>query len=172
MSRKRKFVHEVAVETVSGIIATSIVAVMALLAADNFYSNPSLDGFWQFETTIEDTSYSAYKGMKVAYQVVLIQKDLELSGGGDKYSEQTATMLERSYPSGKARTPIEISGYIEKRLFSANIIHLNIHEFGSKRESTTFHKLTVDDKGELAGTFFSTIANSKGKVIWTRGYAE
>ena len=74
--------------------------------------------------------------------------------------------------SGKSRVKIEIEGYIEKNYFAQDKIRIIYTEGGSygkgPRDSVTIQNLFLINTDELTGYFDSTIADSVGKVIWTK----
>jgi len=69
---------------------------------------------------------------------------------------------------GNARSPISISGYIEKKLFAPNEVYIAISEDGSARQSTSFQKLNVIDDTTMLGKFRATAAGSRGLVKWSK----
>ena len=99
---------------------------------------------------------------------VLLQKELQFSGAGDKYAEKSLPDLVIKELTGEDRVPITLSGYIEKNFFSDNKVFISISEQGSLRTSATFHELSIESDDLLTGTFYSTIANTKGRVAWKR----
>jgi len=155
---------DVLANTASGIL----IAFLALISIDQFYATPQLGGMWEFTIEVDDTTYSDYKQMQLTYQAVLLQKELQFSGAGDKYAEKSLPELVIKELSGEDRVPITLSGYIEKNFFSDNKVFISISEQGSLRISATFHELSIESDDLLTGTFYSTIANTKGRVSWRR----
>jgi hypothetical protein len=155
---------DVLANTVSGIL----IAFLALITIDRFYQTPQLGGVWEFTTHVEDSSYSSYQGLAVTYQVVLLQKELQFSGGGDKFSEMQKEASDPVEYSGSAKIPLTLTGYIEKNFFSENKVFVSINENGSIRDSSAFHELRINEDGSMSGIFFSTSANSSGKVTWKK----
>ena len=166
--KSKKFWNEVLADVVANTLSALLMALLAVVALDNFYSTPQLGGMWEFEVHVDDTSYSPYNELSLKYQVILLQKELQFSGSGDKYAERINPEQEYSELAGDARIPIEISGYIEKNLLSPNRVFISIREKGSVRSSATFHELDVLSNEKLLGSFKSTIANSKGSVVWLK----
>ena len=155
---------DVLANTASGIL----IAFLAVVTIDHFYETPQLGGMWEFTIEVDESSYKAYQGMRVTYQAVLLQKELQFNGNGDKFSEKALNDTKTIEHQGKARVPIDITGYIEKNFLSDNKVFISITEEGSRRQSASFHELSIISEDELEGNFFSTIANIKGRVKWKR----
>lgn len=159
-------------DVLSNVIATGIVAFTAVVLIDRFYATPSLDGFWTLTTNVKKSSYKRYEGLELNYLVTLIQNQLNISGNGEKFSEKTKTTANTVFPTGKNRTPIKISGYIEKKIFEKNKLHISIEEFGLRRKSTSYLVFDIFDDDRLVGTFNSTIAESAGTATLLRGFIQ
>jgi|GEM_PF-1568669 len=168
MKNKDSFWFWVFVAVIGNTLATAGVAIFALFLADRFYATPHLDGFWEFEIVVNDTQYEKYDQLKVVYQVAILQEKLILNGVGEKHKEMEKTMKNYWVHKGNARSPISISGYIEKKLFAPNEVYIAISEDGSARQSTSFQKLNVIDDTTMLGKFRATAAGSRGLVKWSK----
>jgi len=165
--KSKKFWNDVLADVIANTLSAILMAILAIVVIDSFYSTPQLGGMWEFEIEVKDSSFSQYKDMKLKYQVILLQKELQFSGYGDKFAEKTSSG-EYVELSGNDRSPIEITGYIEKNLLGPNQVLISINEKGSIRESATFHELTVSSNKRLEGDYKSTIADSNGLVSWVK----
>lgn len=164
----KKYWGQILIDVIGNVLAAGIIACVAILVIDKFYSTPSLVGFWDLKSKVESTSLQKYKGLELVYQISLIQNQLNLSGSGDKFSEKLSANKKAFYPSGKGRTNIKLQGYIEKRIFQKNRVHLSVEEEGLKRKSTTHFTFEVLNNNKLVGNFSSTIANAKGEASLSR----
>ena len=166
--KSKQFWQQVFSDVVGNAISGVIIAALAFFTIDQFYKTPDLNGLWDLEVEVSDTSYESFKGLKVKYQVVIIQDELKLSGTGEKFSEKSAGDGVIKELSGKSRTPIKLKGYIEKNLFTKNTVVLTVEEEGSIRKSSTFYRLNEVSDDKMEGEFDSTIAMSHGNAIWSR----
>ncbi|MDC1294986.1 hypothetical protein N8077_01445 [Myxococcota bacterium] len=91
-----------------------------------------------------------------------------MKGQGEKFSEQLLGEGEPRRLGGKQRTPIEITGSIEKKFFSEDRVFVAIREEGASRLSATLHELSVVNNDEMRGAFRSTIADGAGLVSWVK----
>src|SRR4051794_14482070 len=83
-----------------------------------------LSGKWNVVNTIETTSYSTYKNMKIGFHLSIDQTGSTFTGNGKKVSENG-----RSLPSG-SRTPIKVKGSI-----NGDQIEATFFEEGTARNS-------------------------------------
>jgi len=166
--KSKQFWQQVFSDVVGNAISGILIAALAFITIDQFYRTPDLNGLWELEVEVNDTSYKAFKGLKVKYQVVLIQDELKLSGTGEKFSEISIEDEKEKELSGKLRTAIKLKGYIEKNIFSTNKVVIIIEEEGSIRRSSTFYRLDKVSDNRMEGKFDSTIAMAHGNAFWSR----
>jgi len=160
--------HYIFRDIISSVASAAIIGLVAVVLIEAFYSTPSLDGFWELNSTTEQTSYRKFKGLELTFHISLIQNKLTLTGSGDKYSEKLVSDKNHRSLSGKQKTNVKFRGYIEKRIFGKNRVHLSMEEDGIKRRSTIYFELDVYNDNKMEGKFFSTAANSTGIVKLNR----
>jgi hypothetical protein len=161
-----RILQDVTKKIVQNIITSIIIALLFFLWSDYIYKQPDLNGRWYFTVDYEKTSLLRFVGLKVTYEVILIQDGLKISGRGEKI-EEIYNEVKKTY-TGKSRVPIEINGNIDFNYLNNDKLNLSYREFGSKRESATFHKLIRFDDTKMTGIWKSTIADSSGSVSWVR----
>ena len=114
---------------------------------------PDLTGNWNVVNTVEQTSYQAYKNMKVSFNVAINQSGKDFTGKGEKVSENG-----QSLPAG-SRTPIEVRGTI-----NGDKVEATFSEKGAMRKTDGRFVWRIDKaSGGLTGTFVSGAARSSGK---------
>lgn len=144
------------------------LAVFFFLSREYVFCLPDLNGPWTFQSETEVTLYNPYKGIKVTYIVLLWQEGNRIHGSGEKVQDEIKDGSIRKY-TGSDRSRIEIRGYVTKRYLRKSKVVLHFAELSEKRVSTTMQSLLIPDKKTMEGKYASTIANSSGKVRWTRG---
>lgn len=155
------------IQVASTIVGGIFLTFLFFLAKEKIFSLPALNGLWTLELTTLSSSYNPYIQMKLTFLLLLTQEDNSIFGTGEKIREVTQES-EKHY-EGKNRIQIEIKGYITKRYFSRDEIVIRVEEAGEVRKSSSVYSLKVISKNKLSGTFVSTIANSSGNVLCTRG---
>jgi len=114
---------------------------------------PDLTGNWTVVNTVEQTSYQAYKNMRVGFNVSINQSGKDFTGRGEKISENG-----RSLPAA-GRTPIEVKGTI-----NGDKVEATFSESGALRKTNGRFVWRIDkSSGGLTGTFVSTAARTSGK---------
>jgi hypothetical protein len=155
---------------VIGVLATLIggllLALIFFLLSDFVFRLPALSGAWSFESETTNTSYNAYKGLKLTYLVLLWQEGNAIHGSGEKVREDL-NGIARTYV-GAQRSRIEVSGYLTKRYFTKSEVVLHLLEHAEKRQSSTMQTLTVVNDTSMNGSYVSTVANSSGLTRWVR----
>jgi len=117
-----------------------------------------LSGKWNVVNTIETTSYSTYKNMKIGFHLSIDQTGSTFTGNGKKVSENGRTL-----PSA-SRTPIKVKGSI-----NGDRIEATFFEEGTARNSNGKFVWRIDKAGRgLNGNFATTAARSSGKSAATR----
>lgn len=152
---------------VSTVVGGIILAFVFFALRDLIFSIPDLSGVWRFESETIATSFNTYRGMKLTYLVLVWQEGPSVYGSGEKVSENLDGKI-RTY-TGSDRSRIAIRGYLTKGYLSRSRVMLHLDEQSSSRQSSTMQSLHLEHKGRMHGTFASTIANSSGRVLWTRG---
>lgn len=120
-------------------------------------SEGDLTGRWTLTNRVETSSYKAFNGMNVGFQLQLRQEGNRITGTGRKWMENGHALP----PS--ARTPIAVEGSI-----SDGKLQLNFTERGTQRESAGTFVLSLLDASTLSGTFSSDAANSQGTSLARR----
>lgn len=151
---------------VSTVVGGVILAVLFFLVREKVFPIPDHSGRWTVISKTEETNYKPFAGMQLRYTVILRCEGSNIYGTSEKTFEQSS-QGPRTYV-GDDRVRGEITGVIEKRYFSKDKTKLHVVEHGEKRESTIYYDLTVEERNLMTGKFFSTAADSKGKVEWKR----
>ncbi len=160
-------VEKIFLNILSGVISGIVLAAIFFFVREKIFSLPTLSGKWKFRSKTTRTTYNTFQDMELEWVALLCCEGPKIKGTAEKVHEESLKG-ERSY-SAKARTRAELSGYIEKRIFSRDIVQLHIIEHGSERDSTTVHKMSVENKGgRMHGCFSSTAADSEGEVTWQK----
>lgn len=157
--------YDFLIQFISNLASGVVIAAIFFLLSDYIFRVPILNGSWTFTTQTEKTSYNNYKAMLLTYTVLLWQNGKTISGSGEKISENANGNI-RNY-TGSNRSQIKISGYITKNYLTKDRIIIHYEESSESRISSTIHLLTLE-KDQLSGNFISTIAESEGKVTWTK----
>jgi serine/threonine protein kinase len=144
-----------------------IAAVTALLILGGLlgiyalrHNSPKIDlsGEWKIENTIQSTSFHPFQGLRLGYRVFLSQRGTDLTGTGEKWSEDDKWL------PPKAHTPIQVSASI-----SGNKIFATFQETGAQRTTTgTFDWTYQPETNSLSGTFSSTAADTRGSSVGVR----
>jgi hypothetical protein len=155
----------------SDVIATvfggAVLTLIFFLLREKAFGLPKLDGAWVYEQKTLQSEYNPYKNLTLRYIAFIGRNGNQVYGSAEKYFEITAEGKTREYV-GKSRSRVEISGHVEKRYFSKDLISIHIVETGELRESSTIHVLESIDSNKLMGRFSSSIANQDGTANWTR----
>lgn len=116
------------------------------------YSRYNLAGQWTITNTIETTTDSHFRGLKLGYEIFLTQAGTNLAGTGEKVSENGKPL------PPTAHTPISMNGTI-----SGNNISATFQERGTERKTEGVLKWTYNPQTQtLSGTFTSTAASASG----------
>ena len=136
----------------------STAAVSDTAAAPDTAAVPDLTGNWNVVNTVEQTSYGAYKNMRIGFNVSINQNGKDFTGQGQKISENG-----RSLPAA-GRTPIVVKGTID-----GDKVEATFSETGAMRKTDGRFVWRIDKtSGGLSGTFFSNAARSSGKSAATK----
>jgi serine/threonine-protein kinase len=119
---------------------------------------PRVGGRWRLTHRIESASYAPFEGVRLGYEMTLVQNGTRVSGHGRKVSENGVPL-----PPGQ-RTPIDVSGRIEN-----GQVVLDFTETGASRTSrgTIRWRVTPGENG-LEGRFVSDAADSRGVSVGLR----
>lgn len=156
------FIADFFVTIAGGVVLTGIF----FWTREKVFPFPEVFGRWYLQLKTESTAYAPYEGMVLCYVAMLWRNGNQISGTVEKYYEDSSTG-KREYV-GENRTRGLINGYVEKRYFGPDQVHLHVVENGHGRESSHFMKLSVDSSDRMGGHFSSMIADQDGKAIWRR----
>ena len=163
---KKELKIEFSLDILATIIGGVLLSFMFFIFSDFIHKTPNLSGRWYFVNETESTSYSKFKGLKVYYTVLLMQEGNNVYGTGEKIKDELNGKIS-SY-SGSKRVHIKISGHLKNNFLTKDTLNIHYTEKGKSRPSSTLHNLIRFDNKSMGGNFYSTIADSKGKVNWTR----
>jgi|TARA_B100000315_G_scaffold200855_1_gene193166 hypothetical protein len=161
---------ELKIEFVLDILATItggiVLSFLFFIFSDFIHKTPNLSGRWYFVNETESTSYKKFKGLKVYYTVLLMQEGNNVYGTGEKIKDDLNGEI--SNYSGSKRVHIKIAGHLKNNFLTKDTLNIHYTEKGSLRPSSTLHNLIRFDDEYMSGKFYSTIADSEGKIKWTR----
>ena len=163
---KKELKIEFSLDCLAGIISGLALVFMFFIFSDFIHKTPNLSGRWYFVNETESTSYEKFKGLKVYYTVLLMQEGNNIYGTGEKIEDKLNGKTS-SY-SGSKRIQIKISGHLKNNFLTKDTLNIHYTEEGSLRSSSTLHNLIRFDDKYMSGKFYSTIADSEGKVGWNR----
>ncbi len=142
-------------KSVVGYTVTGLAVVGGFLGIYTFlqgYSRYDLSGKWIITNTVQSTSYHPFQGLKLGYTVFLTQHGTDITGTGEKESENG-----RDLPPG-AHNHVNIIGSISGKKITATFV-----EEGTERKTEgTFDWTYESGTNALAGTFTSTAADAAG----------
>ena len=119
---------------------------------------PDLSGNWNVVNTVEQTSYNAYKNMKIGFNVSIDQAGKDFTGKGEKISENG-----QSLPAA-GRTPIVVKGTID-----GDKVDATFSESGAVRKTSGRFAWRIDKaSGGLTGRFVSSAARTRGRSAATK----
>lgn len=154
-------------DVIATVVGGAFLTLLFFLLREKVFCFIDLNGSWVYEQTTMTSDYNPYKGMVLRYLVLLARDGNRIYGSAEKVHEKTPDGNEKEYV-GEDRSHAEITGHIEKRYFSKDVISIHITEDGERRVSSTFQVLECDSNNQLQGRFSSTIANQVGAVKWSR----
>ena len=148
-------------KTLIGAAGTGLTVIGGVLGIVSFigtYSPYNLNGPWTITNTIQSTTYTPFKNLKVGYHVFLTQKGTDITGTGEKWSENGVEL------PPPAHTPITITGSIHRTK-----VTLTFREDGTKRPTEGTFNWTYQKKPQtLSGNFTTTAADASGPSLAQR----
>jgi hypothetical protein len=118
----------------------------------------TMAGEWTVINTVEETTYPAYKQLRLHFHLVIRQHGDTFEAAGEKYQENGQTI------PPAARRPITIQG----TLTADAGIEATFQEIGHSRPTQGHFRLTSRTRDHLTGTFSSTAAGARGTSQWIR----
>ena len=152
-------------KSIVGSAVTAITVIGGLFGAYEFlqrYSRYDLSGEWIVTNTIQSTSYRPFQGLKLGYTVLLTQHGTDLTGTGEKESEDG-----KDLPSG-GHSHIQITGQITGFIIGKEITATFVEEGIRRKSEGTFHWSYQPKTSSLSGTFTSSAADASGSSIAQR----
>jgi serine/threonine-protein kinase len=117
-----------------------------------------IGGRWELTNQMESTSYAPFQGMRLGYEMTLVQDGNRVSGHGRKVSENGVPLPQAQ------RTPIAVAGRIE----DGQVI-LHFTETGAERTSRgTIRWRVAPGAAGVEGRFSSDAADSSGVSVGRR----
>jgi hypothetical protein len=110
-----------------------------------------ISGRWALTHEVQGTSYQPFQGLRLGYEVTLVQDGNRVHGRGRKVSENGAPL-----PVSQ-RTPIDVEGRIE-----GGQVVLSFTEMGAARMSHGTIRWQLTRGGDADGEFSSDVADSRG----------
>ncbi len=163
---KNEYFKQMYYDIAASIIAGFLISFLYFIFSDYVFVMPNLNGKWMLEVEVEDASLKRYKGMKLYYEVMLIQKGYEISGTGEKYMEVLGNDTTKYL--FKNRVQVQIDGYLDENYLSKDKLTIHALEAGRIRNTSTFFNLIKFDENLMTGDYQSTAAKQTGTATWTR----
>jgi hypothetical protein len=142
-------------------IATAVGVISGAIAIYSFvtaHPRCNVSGDWTITNKIESTSYHPFQGLALGYRVTFIQDGANISGSGEKWSENNKWLEPR------AHTHITIKG-----IANGGHISATFEEDGAVRKTVGTLEWTYQSSPErVTGSFTSTAANSRGSSAGER----
>ena len=113
----------------------------------------NVSGSWTLATRVESSSYAAFQGLRLGYEIELEQAGDRVKGAGRKITQNGDEI------GSRAQTPISVAGTID-----GDRLTLRFNERGTRRATEGKFVLLMDESGTLRGRFSSTAARSSGTV--------
>ena len=157
------FLSDLIATTAGGVLITFLL----FWAKERWFPVPRITGKWEFEMQTTGTTFRPYEGMLLRYAAMIWSEGNRIRGTAEKVYERSANG-ERTYV-GKDRARATVSGLIEKKYFSPDVVVLHLVEQGRDRESTHLFSLTIVSGESMTGKFDSLIADQTGESVWKRG---
>lgn len=128
---------------------------------------PDLSGKWEISTEVVTSTYKAYVGLKVFYEVGVAQTGEAVQFAGEKDAEQKPGAVRMIY-EGKTRTPINGTGKVEMGDDGRAAVSITSKEKGAGRVVETTFVLRQSEDGCYEGSFQSEAAATTGTCVWRR----
>ena len=139
-------------------VLTVIGGALGIRSSLISYSPYDLNGEWTITNTIQSTNHPKYQNLKLGYHVFLIQKGTDITGTGEKWSENG------KYLVPTAHTHITVTGSIVGTKVTATFL-----EDGTQRKTEgTFDWIYQKGTKSLSGSFTSTAADASGPSVAQR----
>src|SRR5579872_4503651 len=106
-------------KSVVGSVVTGLAVVGGFLGIYSFvqtYSRYDLTGKWIITNTIQSTSYRPYQGLKLGYTVFLTQRGTDITGTGEKESENGKDL------PPDAHSLVKITGSVSGKKITATFV--------------------------------------------------
>jgi serine/threonine protein kinase len=118
----------------------------------------ALGGRWDLVNEVGSTTHPSFQGLRLGYRLRLRQDGRQITGDGEKISENGVLLL----PS--QRTPITVNGTVE-----GSQVVLRFTEQGDQRASAGVFRWRISPDGNsLEGRFSSDVASSRGTSVASR----
>lgn len=156
---------------VSSVLSGLLLAFIFFWTREKWVPLPDIAGHWTVEMHTITSDYDNYRGIKVEYEAILWQDGTVVRGTIEKTRETSRSDSTKTY-IGEERARGNVEGAIQKLYFSKDRVNIHIMEEGELRDFTHFHDLTVFKTDSIAGSFFSTAADSEGKSTWIRSITD
>ena len=117
----------------------------------------NLTGQWKVINVVEKTSYRSFTNVEIGFRLFINQTGREFTAKGEKVSENGQIL------PATARTPIHLSGSID-----GDRVEAVFTEEGVRRKTSGRFVWRIENAYELAGTFVSSAARSRGTSAVTK----
>lgn len=153
----------------AGVLAVFISAFFLFQLKERRVPASRFCGVFYVRTTTLSSAYNPFLNLRVFRTIVIFTDGNVVHGTSEITGE-----INKDGPVehiGDKRTRGIVTGRIERNYTRGSKLHLQIVEAGRRRESTIHFEVPIaffEKKGKLRGDFYSTAADSSGKLRWKR----
>lgn len=160
--------------TLQTIIGTVLIGSFFMLFTDFIFKPADLNGRWTMVLTPKDASGKMNKCFQLEYTILIVQKGVEIIGGGEKEKDKKLDREDCKDVEGMGQTyilgsegakRIKLTGFIDNNYFASDVLTLSYLEGSDDRY--TMGVLEVSD-AEMSGWYESNISQTRGKITLKR----
>lgn len=149
------------------------IGLIFFLLKEKLFSPPNLNGRFYLKLNVLETSYRPYREMELQFQLHISSGNKIVIGGGEKIYEKSPHSTNGDqviHFKGKYKTPIEIKGNIETKIFGPDKIYLFFKIFDTSRPSTMViileksYRDCANKNKDLLGKYTWSVANKYGNA--------
>lgn len=154
---------------VAGILAVFISAYLLFQLKERRVPPSRFCGVFYVETKTESSAYKPFINIRVFRTVIIFTDGNTVQGTSEITGE-----INRDGPVehiGNRRTRGIVTGRVERNYTRGSKLHLQIVEKGRRRDSSIYIEVPItffEGVGELNGEFYTTAADSSGKLRWQK----
>jgi len=146
-----------------GSLAATLLSAVVIFIFKEYVRKPkNFSGTFFIKTKTSKTEYIPFEGLTLFHTINVISDGAIVTGHSEKTGEISSSG-DIDY-IGKNRTPGIITGRVERNYLRKSTLHIIMEEQGKDRKYSTAIHIPISKI--MRGNFFSTAADSSGKVEW------